>query len=366
MKLNKLIFLNICAAAVLAAGCEEANPTYTPATEGEEVTYDMSGFVRGADISWVTQMESEGEVFYNSDGVETECTELMREIGMNAVRYRVWVDPEDGWCNKSDVLAKCLRAQKLGLRIMIDFHYSDTWADPSAQLIPEAWLDYDTAGLTQAVSDHTTEVLSALKNAGIDVEWVQVGNEVTHGMLRHSSEDADGNTTLSEYGGDVYNYPANFAAFVDAGYDAVKSVYSDAQVVVHVDRGHEISYANRIFTALNTYGASYDIIGLSLYPNSSSWTDRTSTCVSNITTLYNTFGHDVMICETGMDYSDPDAAYAMLSYLLENSEATGHCLGVFYWEPEAPAGYNGGYSMGAFENGAPTHALDAFTEAAGL
>ncbi len=368
MKHTKIMFSFICAAAILlTSSCEVANPTYTPATDGDETTYDMSGFVRGADISWLTQLESEGEVFYNSDGVETECTALMREIGMNAVRYRVWVDPAKGWNNKSDVLAKCLRAQKLGMRIMIDFHYSDTWADPGTQLIPEAWLDYSTAELTQAVTDHTTDVLSALKSAGVDVEWVQVGNEVTHGMLRHTEVDEDENgTTLSANGGDIYTCPANFAAFVNAGYAAVKNVYPEAQVVIHVDRGHDVSYANQIFTLLQTYSANYDIIGLSLYPNSSSWSDRTTACISNISTLYTNFGHDVMICETGMDYSNADAAYAMLSYLLENSEATGHCLGVFYWEPEAPAGYNNGYNMGAFENGAPTHALDAFTEAAGL
>lgn len=351
-------------AALLGTGCSDINPTYTPPSDQDTQTGTATGFALGADISWTTKLESEGEVFYNSEGTATECTALMKELGMDAIRLRVWVDPEDGWSSRSDVLAKALRAQKLGMRIMIDFHYSDTWADPARQLIPQAWLEYNTVQLAQAVTDHTTDVLTLLKDNGVEVTWVQVGNEVTHGMLRHTEVDEDNNgSTLSQYGGDLGSQSANFAAFIDAGYSAVKSVYPDAQVVVHVDRGHNIYYANAVFSVLDTYDADYDIIGLSLYPGSD-WQEPVENCIANISTLYSTYGHDVMIVETGMDYSAPDTAYEMLSYLIENSEATGHCLGVFYWEPEAPAGYNNGYNMGAFDGGRPTHALDAFTEAA--
>ncbi len=365
MKLNNMILPLICA-SLLAFGCSDDDDSTTTYTQADEKVYDMTGFARGADISWLTQLEHEGYLFYNSEKTQTECTALMREIGMNSVRYRVWVDPEEGWCNKSDVLAKCLRAQRLGMRIMIDFHYSDTWADPGTQLIPAAWLDYSTAELTQAVKDHTTEVLKALKSEGIDVEWVQVGNETTYGILQHSAVDANGDgTTESSNGGGLYSHPENYAAFINAGYSAVKSVYSSADVIVHVDRGQNIYYANEVFSVLKSYGASYDLIGLSIYPGSD-WEENVENCISNIKTLHSTYGHNVMICETGMDYNDADTAYEMLTYLLENAEATGYCEGVFYWEPEAPAGYNGGYTMGAFKNNAPTHALDAFTEAAGL
>lgn len=364
MEPNKMnIMISLFVAALLGAGCTEVNPTYTPPAESDSQTEVSTGFALGADISWVTQLESEGESFYNAAGAATECTALMKEIGMNSIRLRVWVNPDGNWCSKSDVLAKALRAQKLGMRIMVDFHYSDTWADPGTQLIPAAWLDYDTEQLTQAVAEHTTEVLELLKDNGVDVEWVQVGNEITHGMLRHTAVDENGDgTTMSEYGGDLGTQAANLAAFIDSGYDAVKAIYPDAQVVIHVDRGHDIYYANAVFSVLDTYNAKYDVIGLSLYPNGAA--ERIGQCVENISALYSTYGHDVMICETGMAYDDPDAAYDQLTELISGAKATGHCLGVFYWEPEAPAGYNNGYNMGAFDGGAPTHALDAFTEAA--
>lgn len=364
------MFTTLIAAAALLTGCTaEPNPVYTPPVPEEPVTVG-TGFALGADISWATKLESEGEIFYNADGDNMECTDLMKELGMDAIRLRVWVDPEDGWCNRSDVLAKALRAQKLGMRLMIDFHYSDIWADPAKQVVPTAWLDFasDTEQLAKAVSDHTTDVLTLLKDNGIDVEWVQVGNEVTHGMLTDSgvTVNDEGEETAIELegcGGDIYTHPENFVRFFNAGYDAVKAVYPDAQVIVHIDAGHEATRGQSVYDALETYGGKYDIIGLSLYPGSAGMS-RIDACVNTVNTLYADYGKEVMIVEFGMPYDEPDTAYECLAALISKTEATGHCGGVFYWEPEAPAGYNNGYTLGAFENGAPTHALDAFTEAA--
>ena len=114
----------------------------------------------------------------------------------------------------------------------------------------------------------------------------------------------------------------------------------------------------------------YDIIGLSLYPGgsteteNSNWAPKVNACISNIGTLAATYGKDVMICETGMDYWYEDVAYQMLSSLLTKAKAEKRCLGVFYWEPETDKDKLG-YNMGAFKNGMPTRAMDAFTEAAG-
>lgn len=353
-------------AAALGAGCSEVNPEYTPAANQDDTGKPVAGFALGADISSVTEYENSGETFYNTDGNARECTALMKEIGMNSIRLRVWVNPEDGWCNKSDVLVKALRAKRLGMRIMIDFHYSDTWADPGRQLIPEAWREYDAEGLAKAVADHTTEVLTLLKDNDVDVEWVQVGNEVTPGMLFHTGVD-ENNKGTGDYGhgGKLSSHPENFAKFINSGYDAVKSVYPEAEVIVHVDRGHLLYVAENVFDVLEQYKAGYDIIGLSLYPYSTedpAWKPEVDACISNISTLHKKYGHEVMIVETGMPYNMADASYEMLSALISGSKGTGHCLGVFYWEPESPAG--SGYTLGAFDNSRPTHAMDAFTEAA--
>lgn len=359
----------IFTAAALSIACvPESNPTYTPPAgdtgNGVAGEPDRTAFALGADISWYTRLVKEGEKFYNAAGEERECTALMKEIGMNSIRLRVWVDPEDGWCNKGDVLFKAYRAQQLGMRIMIDFHYSDTWADPAKQVVPAAWLDYDNDQLAEAVSQHTTDVLSTLKDAGVEVEWVQVGNETTRGMLIHSSIGDDGYGIELEggRGGAISSHPDVYAEFTNAGYDAVKSVYPDAKVIVHIDGGHDISRVSPAFNALEANGGKYDIIGLSIYPGG--YMERIESCVSNISTLSERYGKKVMICEVGMAYDKPEEAYEQLSALLKGAEATGQCLGVFYWEPEAPAGYNSGYTMGAFADGAPTKALDAFTEMA--
>ena len=102
----------------------------------------MSGFAKGADVSWLTEMEQDGVKFYNQYGKAEECMRLLRDLGTNAIRLRVWVNPEGGWCGKDDVIAKASRAQALGYRLMIDFHYSDTWADPGNQKVPAAWQGY--------------------------------------------------------------------------------------------------------------------------------------------------------------------------------------------------------------------------------
>ena len=98
-------------------------------------------FFLGADISWCTEMEQRGQKVYNYVGEEREATALMKELGLNAIRLRVWVDPKEhgGWCDKNDVLVKALRAKALGMEVMIDFHYSDWWADPGKQNMPAAW-----------------------------------------------------------------------------------------------------------------------------------------------------------------------------------------------------------------------------------
>ena len=201
-------------------------------------------FAEGADISWVTQMEKDGVKFYNGSGNETECTALMKEIGFDAIRLRVWVDPEDGWCGKDDVLEKARRAQALGMRLMIDFHYSDFWADPGKQNPPEAWKDYDITQMADAVSDHTYDILKSLKDNGIDVEWVQLGNEVNNGMLWPLGK-VQGSTA------------GNFIRLINLGYDIVKDLYPEAKVILHVSNGHDAGlfdwFFNHFFNRLFFY-----------------------------------------------------------------------------------------------------------------
>ena len=118
-------------------------------------------FWLGADIGWCTEYESKGYKFYNNEGQERECTALMKELGLNAVRHRVWVDPSGhgNWCSKEDLLVKCLRAKALDMEILVDFHYSDWWADPAKQNIPASWSGHTYEQMKQDLAGHTIEVL---------------------------------------------------------------------------------------------------------------------------------------------------------------------------------------------------------------
>ena len=241
---------------------------------------------------------------------------------------------------------------------MIDFHYSDTWADPSKQGVPAAWKNYDFNQMKQAVADHTKDVLNALKARGVNVEWVQVGNETTDGMLWN---DEAGDAALKVTGRASKNM-ANFAAYINAGYDAVKAIYPEAKVIVHLDKGNNLHQYTWMFDGLKQNGAKWDVIGMSLYPDwitDQTWEQVSDDCLNNIKTLSGKYNCDVIISEIGMVWNSENAA-PFLKKMVDGCKAISTCEGVFYWEPECNSGWNG-YDKGAFDNsGKPTAALDAF------
>lgn len=313
-----------------------------------EPTEIHSHLAKGADVSWITEMEAAGISFYNQGGMAVDGIKLLHGLGMDAVRLRVWVNPANGWCNKNDVLVKARRAQHLGMRIMIDFHYSDTWADPGQQKIPDAWKNLSFDALQVAVSDHTTDVLQALKMNGITPEWVQVGNETGDGMLWHY-----GKASVSM---------ANYAKLNNAGYDAVKSVFPTAKVIIHLHNGYDNNLFRWMFDGLKNNGGKWDVIGMSLYLTKENWKARNTDCLNNINDMISRYGSEVMICEVGMSWDESAVAEIWLKDLfsLVNAVPNQKVLGIFYWEPLAYGGWNG-YTLGAFDNnGRPTKALDAF------
>ena len=308
--------------------------------------------VKGADVSWVTEMESKGYKFYSRSGQEKDLFALMKELGFNAVRLRVWVSPTGGWNGRDDVVAKAKRAQAQGLKVMVDFHYSDYWADPGKQNVPVAWKGKTATAMASAIKDHTRDVLQALKLAGVDVPWVQVGNEVTSGMLWDS-----GKVSGTSVG--------HFVNYFDAGREAVKAVYPDAKVILHLDNGWNLDTLNWFLTLMQSHSLQYDILGLSLYPSYwengayPDWTPKVRQFLTNLPILTGSYGKPVMLVEFGMPAAQPDKAKAALRYIFDQTRGNDFFLGVFYWEPEAEHDRNG-YDYGAFSGGKPTAALDPF------
>jgi len=315
-------------------------------------------FAAGADVGWLTQMEAAGKKFYTADGTPMECMALLKSLGMNSIRLRVWVNPTDSWCNAADLLVKAKRANDLGMRIMVDFHYSDWWADPGKQNKPAAWTTLSLTDLKTAVSNHTREVLNLLKNNSITPEWVQVGNETGNGMLWET-----GKASVSM---------ANYAALNNAGYDAVKEVFPTAKVIVHLHNGYDNGLFRWIFDGLKNNGGKWDVIGMSLYPNwyktANDWQNANKDCLTNMNDMVARYSKEVMVVECGMSWDNAATSKLFLTDIIAKTKLVtgGKGTGVFYWEPQCYGNWQG-YSLGAFDNsGKPTVAMDAFKNVTNL
>lgn len=306
-------------------------------------------FAKGADVSWLTEMESSGLKFYDKNGTQTECMALLKSLGMNTIRLRVWVNPDPAWNNAADVVAKAVRAKNLGMRIMIDFHYSDSWADPGKQTKPAAWaMSMSMVDLKTHLATHTTDVLTQLKNAGVTPEWVQVGNETNDGMLW---PDGRASTQM-----------ANYAQLVNAGYAGVKAVFPSAKVIVHISNGWDNALFRWNIGGLVSNGAQFDVIGMSLYPSATNWQTFNTQCLVNMNDMVSRYKKEVMIVEVGMPWDNATECNAFIADLIKKTASVPNDkgLGVLYWEPQAHANWKG-YTLGAFDNsGKPTVALEAF------
>ena len=337
------------------------SPVATLSANSKARSHDTT-FVKGADVGFLAGQERRGVVFHDRLGRERECLELLSsDYQLSAIRLRVWVNPKNGTNDKNELLAMALRAKALGLDLMVDFHYADSWADPAKQPIPAAWQGHSYRQMRRDLHQHTVEVLQLLKQNGIAPRWVQVGNETANGLLWPV--------------GHIKENPKQYAGFIREGYDAVKEVFPEALVIVHLDRGHKQSLYDYNLDIVRKYGGRFDMVGMSLYPY---WARKDhpeldadsiiTDCIRNIRHVSQKYGCDVMIVETGyeVDESKPelmDEGRRQLSRVIREARTAtgGHCRGVFYWEPQC---LPGGYKLGAFDSKArPTAIMDGFLEA---
>lgn len=381
---NKILTIStICLALSLLVSCK-ANKVVEP-------------YWLGADISSANGMEARGDWVKNFEGEDTyELTHLLKTLGLNATRYRVWVNPRlfgkpgpngepnfAGSCNMDDLLMNCAKATELGMEIMVDFHYSDTWADPKKQPIPKDWMGHDYETMKQDLYNHTVQVLQYLKIHGIKPKWVQIGNETRNGLLWNPKRMPPGvevdphNVPVEEHMGHSVLDPEQYAGFINEGHKAAKSVFPDVITIVHLDNGYDQELYDWNLGILEKYGAQYDMVGMSLYPY---WAAKEGgrddadgvidDCIANIKHVYERFGKESMIVETGFEVSATDESineesYRQFSRIIRASRDStdGHCKGIFYWAPEARP--RGGYALGAFgADNRPSKIMKAYVEAA--
>lgn len=347
-------------AALLAFSCEKS-------PKGSSYDVPTPSFAKGADVSWVSEMEAGGKTFKTREGSQADIFESLKSCGINSIRLRVWVNPAGGWSGKEDVVKLAERAARAGMALMIDFHYSDFFADPSRQDIPADWAA-DKASIDKMcthVKDHTTDVLKAIKEKGVTPAWIQIGNETRNGMLWPIGQ---------LWGSDQAGGWGNFARLYKTGYATAKEVFPSAKVMPHVNN----AYADNAwwFTELKKQGASFDMIALSHYPQAESAmtpAEYNAAAISRIKALYSQFGVPVMISEVGVKTPDGEAAAkAVLKEFMDEVKKLSFCSGVFYWEPEVdgrwkPAIYTSkgwnAYGMGAYlSGGKPSSVMDVFAD----
>ena len=361
------ILLAIATLFLTACNCSKPAPV-TPDEPDPEVKpkpVPTPSFAKGADISWVSEMEKDGRTFQLKAGTKADIMDVLKETGVNAIRLRVWVNPAGGWSGKDDVVKLATRAAKAGLALMVDFHYSDFFADPGRQTIPAAWEadKNDMDKMAKHVSDHTTEVLKALQDAGVTPNWVQVGNETRNGMLWPAGQ-------LWTSSGEIPNGRKSFAKLLNAGYDAVKAVFPNCLVLAHLNNAYEDNAW--WFKQVQAAGGKFDAIALSHYPQTEpDWKKCNAAALKQIQSLSAKFNKDVIVSEVGVKTNaNATLAARVLNEFVTGIKAIDKCKGIFYWEPEVdgkwkPAVYGSlgwnAYDMGAFTtDGKATVVMDAF------
>lgn len=316
--------------------------------------YEETSFAKGADIGWLQQMEETGYKFYNANGEEEDCLKILKDHGINSIRLRAWVNPSDdpwsGHCSTEEVVDMAVRAKNMEFRLMIDLHYSDSWADPENQKKPSAWENHSFEQLVLDVYDYTLEVMNALKVNGVSPEWVQVGNEIPSGMLW-----PEGNTKNFE----------QLSQLLNSGYEAVKAVYEEAKVIIHLDQGDDRDRFVSFFDNHKANGGKYDVIGVSYYPYwiKKDYTETIDSLSNNLIEFITRYDKEVMVCEIGGEDTNVINNYDMLKEVIMRVKTIpeGKGLGVFYWEPEGAYSWSQ-YKLSAWgEDGRPTAALNAFS-----
>ncbi len=308
-------------------------------------------FASGADVSWLPQMELAGFPFHNAAGKEQDCLVTLKEYGLNALRLRSWVNPSDdphrGHCSTEETLAMALRGQKLGYRIMIDFHYGDTWCDPGKQVKPAAWADLPFDALVEALADYTRGAMKTFVDGGFTPAWVQLGNETNPGMLL-----PDGST--EDF--------AKLTRLYTAGHDAVKSVSPETKTMVHLAEGNNTRFVTDYFDQLTKNGCRYDMIGLSYYPYwlKSPYEETIDDLERTLKLLPERYNKDVMVVEIGGVDDEVDRSYDLLVAALQKISLAPRCKGFFYWEPQGAKAWSN-YALSAWNaDGRPTRAMDAY------
>ncbi|HKN59854.1 MAG TPA: glycosyl hydrolase 53 family protein [Candidatus Acidoferrales bacterium] len=297
----------------------------------------------GADVSFLKSVEDSGKVLHDNGEAKPGLV-ILKDHGYNWVRLRVFNTPKELPNNLEYTIALAQAAKKLGFHFLLDFHYSDTWADPGKQFTPAAWQGMSHAQLVKAVFEYTRDTIAAMRTAGVLPDMVQVGNEVINGMLWPDGK-LPGNWD-------------NFAELVNAGIAGVRVGSADQpcpRIMIHIDRGGDRVRTKEFFDKLNSYHVQYDVIGQSYYPW---WHGSLNDLRDNMVFMAEEYKKDIIVVEAAYNWRPaeyikkpgpfPESPEGQAQFLDEVNRVVmetpnGLGKGVFWWEPIAsgPLGSRG-------------------------
>lgn len=340
----------VCAGALAVPTASAATVDDGPVDAGvfvDRVDGLAEDFAMGVDVSTVLSLEESGVVFRDAAGEPADLFAVLADNGVNSVRIRVWNDPYDasgrgyggGTVDVDRAVRIGQRATAAGLDVLVDFHYSDFWADPARQLAPKAWQGLSDADTVTALHDFTADALQRFEDAGVDVRMVQVGNETNNAIAGHTRPGRE--------------IDAQFAALVSAGSAAVREVLPDALVAVHFTNpetpGRYATYA----AGLDAFDVDYDVFASSYYPY---WHGAIDNLTAVLTEVATTYGKQVIVAETSWAHTLEDGdgypnvigaggitgqypvsvqgqAWELRDVIAAVAAVGDAGIGVYYWEP---------------------------------
>ena len=321
-------------------GPENPTPTVTSDSLYVKKVENLSDdFIMGMDASCVPSLEASGVKYYDFDGTEKDVYEILSQNGVNYIRVRIWNDPFDangngyggGNCDIDNAVEIGKRATKYGMKLLVNFHYSDFWADPAKQMVPKAWQGMDVNQKSEALYQYTKDCLQKLVDAGVDVGMVQIGNETNGYMCGHKS------------------WP-DIAKLMNAGSRATREVYPEALIAVHFANPEKVSNYTNYAWYLSTQQVDYDVFASSYYPF---WHGTLENLASVLNHVADTYGKKTMIAETAYvntledtDFYGNTGTDAIKPYPFTEQGQANHlrnlidtaanqihnCVGIFYWE----------------------------------
>ncbi|HMJ50880.1 MAG TPA: glycosyl hydrolase 53 family protein [Polyangiaceae bacterium] len=311
-------------------------------------------FFIGADITWVQADEAGGATY--SDGTRKEILQLLKDHGFNYVRLRTFVDPkaadgydkQNGYGDLAHTLTFGKRIKAAGMGFLLDFHYSDNWADPGKQCVPVAWQGSTSiAELATAVHDYTKDAVAQLVAAGARPDMVQIGNEITPGMLLHRCDSGGLPTGSNPVTGSIANW-TNLGTLLKAGVQGVKDVDASIKIMLHIDRGGTFNVSRDFIANAISQAVPFDVFGESCY---TAYQGQPSAWMSTFTQLGAMFPNLRFVIA---EYGPEQRAANDVVFNLPNQQG----IGTFNWEPTHGGAWNTDHALFSVSGKAYTATAD--------